>query len=36
MLSKFNKVQNPNLIGSMTGHVEGSRAFEDVYRKNTD
>ncbi len=23
----YNKVQDPNLIGSMTGHVEGSRAF---------
>lgn len=23
----YNKVQDPNLIGSMSGHVEGSRAF---------
>jgi integrase len=23
----YNKVQDPNIIGSMTGHVEGSRAF---------
>ena len=23
----YNKVQDPNVIGSMTGHVEGSRAF---------
>lgn len=23
----YNKVQDPNLISSMTGHVEGSKAF---------
>ena len=23
----YNKVPDPNVIGSMTGHVEGSRAF---------
>ena len=23
----YNKVSDPNVIGSMTGHVEGSRAF---------
>jgi len=23
----YNKVPSPNVIGSMTGHVEGSRAF---------
>ena len=39
----YNKVQDPNVIGSMTGHVEGSRAFsryrtieEDVKKSLVD
>ena len=28
----YQRVQDPNLIGSMTGHVEGSKAFAR-YRK---
>ena len=31
----YNKVQDPNLIGSMSGHAEGSRAFAR-YRKIDD
>ncbi len=31
----YNKIQDPNLIGSMTGHVEGSKAFAR-YRKIDD
>ena len=36
----YNKVPDPNVIGSMTGHVEGSRAFaryrtiEEEVKKN--
>ena len=39
----YNKVPDPNVIGSMTGHVEGSRAFaryrtieEDVKKSLVD
>ena len=36
----YNKTQDPNAIGSMTGHVEGSKAFaryrsiDDTVKKN--
>lgn len=32
----YNKVQDPNLIGSMTGHVEGSKAFARYRTINDD
>ncbi|MDD3945825.1 MAG: recombinase, partial [Bacteroidales bacterium] len=32
----YNKVQDPNLVGSLSGHKEGSRAFSRYRTINID